>query len=403
MPRADILVIGAGPAGIATAYALQQAGLHYRVVDRASVIGSTWNSLYPSLRLNTTRFYSHMWDMKFPLNYGMFPTARQYHYYLLAYVDKHRFNINLGVEIERVTLDGDGWRVESSEGVHRYPVVVSATGIFGSPVVPHIPGLERFQGELIHSSEYRHPDQARDKRVLVVGNGPSGVDIAIEAATTARQPVQLAIRTGIDLRPRYPYGLPRHAWMMIGEKLPTGWCDWLQRVTNNLRYAQQERYGLRRPAADADSSSAVPYRGPGLINAVRDGHVQPVTAPVAFDGDQVELADGTLLQPDLVVMATGFRPVLHQYLSPPDVVFDFNPNPAPPWSSCRPSIPPNGIRGWPLRAADDHPSHDGRGIPGYPGLYVVGTFYKGKGAMYNFNVEAHIAAQQIRAYLEARP
>ena len=84
----DVLVIGAGPAGIATAYALEQANISYKVVDRAQVIGSTWCSLYPSLTLNTSRYYSHMPEVPFPREYGIFPTGGQYYDYLDEYKPK---------------------------------------------------------------------------------------------------------------------------------------------------------------------------------------------------------------------------------------------------------------------------------------------------------------------------
>ena len=71
----DVLVIGAGPAGIASAYCLEQAGISYKVVDRADIIASTWARLYPSLQLNTSRWFSKMHGKPFPLNYGIFPSG----------------------------------------------------------------------------------------------------------------------------------------------------------------------------------------------------------------------------------------------------------------------------------------------------------------------------------------
>ncbi|MCA9885168.1 MAG: NAD(P)-binding domain-containing protein, partial [Anaerolineae bacterium] len=109
----DVLVIGAGPAGIATAYALEQARITYKVVDRANVIGSTWCSLYPSLTLNTSRYYSHMPEAPFPKDYGVFPTGAQYYSYLDDFVKSHDFNIELGVTVHSVTPAGDLWRVET--------------------------------------------------------------------------------------------------------------------------------------------------------------------------------------------------------------------------------------------------------------------------------------------------
>jgi hypothetical protein len=370
----DVLVIGAGPAGLASAYYLERAGISYKVVDKAQVIGSTWDSLYPSLRLNTTRFFSHMPEMKFPLRYGLFPTGRQYHDYLLRFAERHRFNIQLGVEVYRVAPEGELWRVESSEGVEHYPAVISATGRFCNPIKPDIPGLDTFTGTVIHAHDFRTPQDFAGKRVLVVGNGPSGVDISIDIGKVS-PPVLLAIRSGITLSPRYPLGLPKHAWVMLAEKLPKRLGSWLEQKVEAVRYRRQEKFGLKLPR-DKQPSSAVPYRGPELIWAVRDGIVKPVEAPLRFFGNCAELADGTQVQLDAVVLATGYQPVLCQYL---DILFEADP------------------QGWPLRGLSEHPN--GREVLGHPGLYLVGVFYKGKGAMYNFNVEAEIAVEQIERRL----
>ncbi|MDQ7036001.1 MAG: NAD(P)-binding domain-containing protein [Anaerolineae bacterium] len=104
--KEDVLIIGAGPAGIASAYALEKVGISYKVVDRAKMIGSTWKRLYPSLKLNTTRFFSHMPGKRFPLHYGFYPKGRQYHDYLLEYVAEHDFNIHLGIDVYRVAPEG---------------------------------------------------------------------------------------------------------------------------------------------------------------------------------------------------------------------------------------------------------------------------------------------------------
>ena len=134
--------------------------------------------------------------------------------------------------------------------------------------------------------------------------------------------------------------------------------------------------------------------GDELLNAVKTGKVTPVSAPINFSGDTAFLADGDQIEVDTVIMATGYQPVLHQYL---DIEMQFNEEPWQAQSICDWQIGPNGQRGWPLRDTSEHPN--GREILGNAGLYLVGTFYKGKGAMYNFNVEAEIAAQQIKQYL----
>lgn len=389
----DVLVIGAGPAGIAAAYALQQAGLDYLVIDRAEQIGSTWASLYPSLTLNTSRWFSHMPGAPFPRQFGIFPRGSQYHAYLLDYVGRHRFKIQLGISVQRVAPEGALWRVESSAGVWRVPVVIAATGIFGGPVLPRIEGIADFQGRLIHAHDFRDPAQVQDQRVLVVGSGPSGVDIAVAAGEVARS-VHIAIRSGISLKRRYPLGLPQHAWLMLGERLPRAWCRALMRFMGRFGYRDQEHYGLPLPQGGGGITA---YQGPELLDAVKAGRVQPIGAPLRFESDAVVFADGQRLSFDTVILATGYRPVLHDYL---DVVMQFSEAEFTATSACDWQIGPNGERGWPL--LDRSQYHNGRQVLGHPGLYIVGTFYKGKGAMYNFNVEAAIAAQQISEYLTTR-
>ncbi len=378
----NVLVIGAGPAGIASAYALEQANISYKVVDRATEIASTWNSLYPSLRLNTSRFFSHMTGQKFPLHYGLFPTGKQYHVYLREYVKDHDFNIQLGVSVTRVSQDGEGWRVEmdtpdgpASEWV---PCVISASGRFGKPLLPNIDGRDDFAGELIYAHDYKGPDAYRGKRVMVVGNGPSGVDIATELGDYAQTPVLLSQRTGVVLRPMYPYGLPKHAWLILSEMLP----DWigkpLYKHVTNATYSEKNLRGIKTPGPDTMTTSARGTRGRGLINAVQAGKVISVDGPTQFHANSVTVANGDTHEVDAVIMGTGYAPVLYDYLD-----IDINERDSQDWPSRLDVLDEGGMRQ----------------VKGYPGLFLVGVFYKGKGAMYNFNTEAEQATREIQERL----
>ncbi len=396
MPTADVLVIGSGPAGINAAYALRNAGIEYRIIDRSQTLATTWHSLYPSLRLNTSRFFSELPGRKFPLRWGIFPTAPQYHRYLSDWVADQQLPIEPGIEVHRVAPRADGlWQVETSQGIESYRAVIPATGVFDNPQLPEIEGMDRFEGTILHSRDFRHPDQARGKRTLVVGNGPSGTDIAVAAGQVAAGgSAWLAIRTGVDLRPRYPYGLPRHAWMLLGSYFPRPMCEWLQRRTGAIKY-NLEDFGVWE--APANSGSAVGYRGPELLNALRQGAVIPTRHPVRFDARGATMADGQYVELDLAIMATGFLPVLHHYL---DIDMQYSKDSYYPEVGCDWDIGPNGVRGWPLRDVSAHPN--GRQVLGHAGLYLVGVFYKGRGAFYNMTVEAAIAAEQISEYLTQR-
>lgn len=404
----NVLVIGAGPAGIASAYYLKQAGIAYRVVDSADVIASTWASLYPSLKLNTTRFYSHMPHKRFPLSFGIFPTGRQYHRYLVDFVREHDLDadIRLGVSVERVTPEDGGWRVDMIEDGQPctawVPVVISAAGRFANPFSATIPGIEDYRGEVIHAHDYRSPESFTGKQVMVIGNGPSGMDIAVEIGqhNTKDHPALLSMRTGLTLKPRYPFGLPKHAWMMLNQRLPKTIGGWIDRKVEAIYFKNQERAGIKRPPPGLESGAAS-TRGPELLHAAQAGQVVCVAGPKRFHEDSVELDDGSVLRPDTVILATGYRPVV-RYLC--DLQYE------------------TGDQDWPLRAQGQDYSFDldtleykgtyavsaamdaekgvlERELKGYPGLYLVGIFYKGRGTLYNINVEAEIAVAQIKQRL----
>lgn len=374
----DVLVIGAGPAGIACAYFLQQRGIAYEVVDQADVIASTWAYQYSSLRLNTTRFYSHLPGAKFPLSFRLFPTARQYHAYLARFAQRHQLNIKLGVTVHRVAPEGDGWRVERSDGVFHCPAVVAASGRYPNPYTPRIPGLDAFPGTVVHAHDYRRPEPFAGQRVMVIGNGPTGVDLACELPRAAARPVLLAMRTGLKLKPRWPLGLPKHAWMLLTDRLPARVGVPLDRWIEGISYRNVAHWGIKVPTPD-NASGAAGTRGPELIRAVRRGAVRPVDAPLRFEGRAALMPDGSRLEVDAVILATGYRPAL-AYLDIPYETDEI---------------------GLPLRQRADYPvyrgylPHTGYEARGYPGLYIAGVFYQGRGALHNFNVEGAIIADQI--------
>ena len=374
----DVLVIGAGPAGIACAYQLEKAGLSYKVIDKAHEIGSTWNRLYPSLRLNTSRFFSHLPEQKFPLSYGLFPTGKQYHAYLVDYVSKRNFNIHLGVEVHHVRQDGEGWSVETSEGNTWYPTVISASGRFNAPFIPRIDGMDKFDGEIIHAQDYLGHQAYVGKKMMVVGNGPSGIDIATELGSYAQAPVLLSQRTGVVLRPRYPWGLPKHGWKMISEMLPDFIGTPLYNRIQAVKYPDHMLQNIKTPPEDANTSAAGGTRGRAILRQIEAGNVKSVDGPARFHENSIELDNGDHVEADTVIMATGYRPVLYSYL---DV-----------------DIVERDSQDWPSRL-DDLDEGGMRQVKGYQGLFLVGVFYKGKGAMYNFNVEAKQAVTEIQARL----
>jgi cation diffusion facilitator CzcD-associated flavoprotein CzcO len=376
----EVLVIGAGPAGLSAGYHLQRAGIPYRIVDRADHVGSTWSSLYPSLRLNTAGFVSHMPDARIPLRYGLLPTGRQYYEHLQQWAAKHPLNIYLNTSISRLSPHQGGWCAETEGGTSWHPAVVLATGRFSQPYFPPIAGMDEFGGHILHARDFHDPLPFRGKRVLVVGSGPSGADIAVALAAQTPGSVWLSIRSDIVVARRNPYGVSETIWKLLIFALPQ---SWQKPVSDRLLY---QTYGsLRRlglPLArnrDDRKGTSVPIRGPEFVRAIEQRRLHIAKGLTALNKSSALLDDGSVLEVDCVIFATGYRPAM-RYL---DVTYSTDE------------------QGWPLRETKS--DADSTALRDHAGLFLVGRYYRGMGAFYNIRREAAKAAQQIVEYLANYP
>ncbi len=376
-----VLVIGAGPAGLASAYYLERAGISYTVVDRADHVASTWSNLYPTLRLNTASFVTHLPGRRLPLRYGYYATGRQLYEYLRRYSDDHQFNIVLQVEVYRVAPEGGRWRVETNRGVYHFDAVIVATGRFSNPYIPDIPGLPTTAINVLHARDYHHAEPFRDQRVMVVGSGPSGVDIALELAEVAKRPVLLSVRSDIVIARRYPYGLPDTLWQMLARILiPPRWRKAIVNKIVYQSYPDAHAIGLKLAPNRTDrQGSSTPVRGRALIDAVKAGKIQPVAGIAQLEEHEAVLVDGSCYAIDSLILSTGYRPAIG-YL---DIDYEVD------------------IDGWPRRISDDIEGGQTQ-VLGYPGLYLVGRFYRGLGPLNNIRREAATAVREIQAYLKQK-
>jgi cation diffusion facilitator CzcD-associated flavoprotein CzcO len=168
MERApEVVVVGAGPAGLVAAAELGRRGLDALVLERGSGVGESWRSRYEGLRLNTMRQLSAIRGMRIPRSAGRYPSREAFIEYLESYARHHRLEVRFGVTAERVDRGDDGdWRVRTDAGDVSAPHVVIAGGWDRVPVVPEWPGRESFTGELLHSAELRRPADHAGRDVL---------------------------------------------------------------------------------------------------------------------------------------------------------------------------------------------------------------------------------------------
>ncbi|MBY0400879.1 NAD(P)-binding domain-containing protein [Myxococcota bacterium] len=334
-----VAVIGAGPSGLTTLKTLRRAGLDARGFEAGPRVGGQWvldnpsgtSAAYCSLRTNTNPAMSRFTDFAFPDDYPDYPSHAQMAAWLERYARHFDLmdHIALGTRVERVEPDegrrnggnggNGGFLVTVSghkSGPEHFDAVVAATGNLWDPVRPEIPG--RFDGSVIHSKDYRDPKtpvDLRGKRVLVVGLGNSGCEIAVELARESR--VLLSARSGNLIFPRLPAGRP--APPHPSEPIPAlfrllpvpirnavfkfGFTRALGRMTSAL--PRPESVGLPPPPSDPFQKRAIV--NDEILRLLAEGKIAARPGLRAFDGLSVEFSDGTKEAIDAVVYATGYR------------------------------------------------------------------------------------------------
>jgi len=302
-----VVVVGGGPAGLATAYELARRRIPYRVLERGDSAGYVWRNLYDSLTLHTGRHLSALPGAPFPRGTPLFPRRTDF----VAYLDSYRTRFNLDVETGVDVLEAkpsDGlWRIETSQGQIEAAVVVAATGIVSSPVVPSFPGRDDFPGNVIHSVEYRRPHPFDGRKVLVVGCGNSGGEIATELAA-AGVDVTVAVRTGANVVPLTIAGIPIQYIAVMMQRLP---APAKKMVVAAIRSVVTLRRGPPvLPVPPYGPLDHIPLIGFHFADAVRAGKVRIAPGIERFTVSGVRFTDGAAADFDDVILATGFRHAL---------------------------------------------------------------------------------------------
>jgi putative flavoprotein involved in K+ transport len=305
-----IAVIGAGPAGLASAAMLQRAGERVVVLERGE-IGAAWTTRYDRLHLHTVRWLSCLPGYRMPRAFGKWPSRDRVLEYLQRYAERHALDVRTGVEVERLDRGESGWIISTADDPFEAERVVIATGHSNVPFLPDWPGADAH--ELTHSFAYRNPAPYVGRRVLVVGAGNSGAEIAVDVADGGASHVFLSVRTPPSIVRRDTLGFPSQVLGIATAHLPVPVVDRISASLRRISIPDLARYGLpapARPYSDFLRRRVIPILDVGIVDAVRTGRVQVVAALERFEDGAAVLADGTRVEPDTVIAATGFRPGL---------------------------------------------------------------------------------------------
>ncbi len=291
----DVVVIGAGQAGLAAGYYLRRTRLRWALLDAEEGPGASWLHGWESLRLFSPAQWSSLPGWSMPPSVGGTPRRDDVIAYFDAYEGRYQLPVERPVHVTAVRRAGERLRVETNRGDYLTRAVISATGTWGKPLIPDYPGRERFRGVQLHSAEYRSPEPFRDQVVLVVGGGNSGAQIMAEVS-------QVAEAFWVTLRePRF---LPDD---VDGRVL-------FQRATERFLARQAGRPVAEEPGSLGDIVMMPPVR-----EARVRGALDSVRPFVQFTEDGVLWPEGHAMRVDAVIWCTGFGYAL-DHLAPLGII-----------------------------------------------------------------------------------
>lgn len=312
-PPKRYCIIGAGACGIAVVKNFKERGIPFDCFECEADIGGIWNpesphAVYETVHLNTSKRLSRYTDFPMPEEYPQFLSRTQAQDYIRAYARHFGLydHIAFNTAVEKVEQADGRWHVSvSGESAPRlYDGIVVANGHHWDPKWPEYPGT--FDGEAIHAHHYKSPEQLHGKRVLIVGAGNSGCDIAADAALHA-QSVTHSMRRSYWFLPKFIFGRPLDVIIDLTQRwpVPRRLLRWLYSMALYVLVGPHSRYGLAEPdhkLLESHPSSAAAY-----LNYLAHGRITPKPDIVELAGNTVSFTDGSSAEVDLIIYATGYH------------------------------------------------------------------------------------------------
>ena len=307
-----VCIVGGGPAGLSLVRTFLRYGIPFDCFERHSDVGGLWDQsnpgspVYDSAHFISSKTQSHYHDFDMPEDYPDYPSNRDILNYMRSFADAYglRDHITFNTSVDKAEMQGDGsWRVTLSNGETRdYASLVCANGTNWHPVMPEYTG--EFTGEMRHAVTYRNPDEFKGKRVMIIGAGNSGCDIACDAAHSADKAF-ISLRRGYHFVPKRLFGVPADVIAATGPTLPM----WLEQRVFGLMLkvlnGDLTRLGLQAP--DHRVFESHPIVNDQLLHYLAHGDIRAKQDVERFDGKTVHFKDGTSEEIDLIICATGYE------------------------------------------------------------------------------------------------
>lgn len=327
MERRDVLIVGAGPAGLAVAASLKRRGVPFVIIEAGTGIGASWRAHYERLCLHTVKAHSALPGLAFAADVPRFPTRAQVIAYLESYAATFGIAPQLNTRLERArpATENGAWDVETTDGAYRVRHLVMATGLNRRPVRPSWPGENDYRGRILHSVDYRSGAPFSGQRVMVVGMGNTGAEIALDLHEHGAR-ATISVRTPANILPREFLGTPLQVTALRMTRLPVWLRDRMGRFTARMAFGDLSAFGLPAPAYGPATQMRTYGRTPvldvGTVQRIRAGDIAVVPGIESFTATGIRCSDGRTVEADVVILATGYRAALHELIDAPGLIDD---------------------------------------------------------------------------------
>lgn len=322
----QVTIIGAGPAGLAIAACLHREGIPYILLEKSGNIADSWHQHYDRLHLHTVKEFSHLPYFPFGEAYPRYVSRKELIGYFESYAAHFDIQPQFHQKVIAVQKVGEYWEAATESGVtYRSPLMVFATGVNRIPNIPHFKGQENFSGKIIHSREFKNSQPFRGKKVLVIGMGNTGAEIALDLSEHDI-PTWISVRHPVNIVPRDAFGRPTQLTAMKLAKLPNWLGDNLGILLRSLTVGNLKKYGITTPAMPPGKQLRVTGKTPvidiGTLEQIKKGKIKVVPGIDEITPSGVRFSDGSEATIDTIILATGYKAAVEEFLGDTEGLLD---------------------------------------------------------------------------------